>query len=417
MLEGTLDTFTLPDIFQLLAYTEKTGCLHLEHDGATGRVWFKDGEVYYAVASSGRLMLGKRLVGAGLVSTDQVKEALSEQKDRQGVRLGRILLEMGAVDEETLKTFVREQIQDSIFDLMRWSEGNFRFEHPIETDESIGLSVSTENLVMEGSRRLDEWDSVRKKVPGLDAIVDMAPAPGESGVEVNLQPEEWRLLALVDGRRTVGDLVELSGQGEFMTCKLLYGMVGAGLLEIRDPDVHGPSSIAALLQQQELLRQLEDEDDAPSAVTAPEAAPASVEAVPEAAEESVAEDVEDEEAAEPIGPQEESPEVVGEEAVDVPDQIDVPDEIDVPDDEAFEAAIEHADAEDAEGSEPVEEPAVTDEPETAADGREPVAADEAAETGQAEHEQVQRTPEERIKTDPSVDPDLLDRLIEGVKGL
>lgn len=405
MLEGTLDTFTLPDIFQLLAFTKKTGCLHLDRDGATGRVWFKEGEVYYAVASSGRLMLGKRLVGAGLVSTEQVKEALSQQKDREGMRLGRILLEVGAVDEETLKTFVREQIQDSIFDLMRWSSGNFQFEHPIETDESIGLSVSTENLIMEGSRRLDEWDSVRKKVPGLDAVVDMAPAPGESGVEVNLQPEEWRLLALVDGRRTVGDLVDLSGQGEFMTCKLLYGMVGAGLLEVRDPDVHGPSSIAALLQQQELLRQLEDEDEVPRAATAPEAAS-------EPVDEQVEQELDEEEAAEPIGPQEGSPEVVGEEAVDVPD------EIDVPDDEVFEAAIEQADAQDVEDvdeAEAVEEAEVTDEPETA-DEEEPVAADEPAEA-KSKHEQVKRTPDKRITTDPSVDPELLDRLIEGVKGL
>lgn len=394
MLEGTLDTFTLPDIFQLLAFTKKTGCLHLDQDGASGRVWFKDGEVFFAVASSGRLMLGKRLVGAGLVGTDEVKEALSKQQDRQGVRLGRILLEMGAVDEETLKTFVREQIQDSIFDLMRWSAGNFRFEHPIETDESIGLSVSTENLIMEGSRRLEEWDSVRKKVPGRDAIVDMAPAPGESGVEVNLKPEEWRLLAMVDGKRTVGDLVDLSGQGEFMTCKLLYGMVGAGLLEVRDPDVHGPTSISALLQQQELLRQLEDEDEVPSAGAAPEAAPEVAADLPE-----------DEAAAEPIGPQEESPEVVGEEAVEDEPDVDTSDE-DIPDDDVFETAIEQADDADDE--------AAPEAAEAATEQEEPVSADEAE---PSKHEQVQRTPDKRITTDPSVDPELLDRLIEGVKGL
>lgn len=408
MLEGTLDTFTLPDIFQLLAFTKKTGCLHLDHDGASGRVWFKDGEVYYAVASSGRLMLGKRLVGAGLVSTEQVKDALQKQQDRQGVRLGRILLEMGAVDEQTLRTFVQEQIQDSVFDLMRWSAGNFRFEHPIETDESIGLSVSTENLIMEGSRRLEEWDSVRKKVPGRDAVVDMAPAPGEVGVEVNLQPEEWRLLALVDGRRTVGDLVELSGQGEFMTCKLLYGMVGAGLLEIRDPGVHGPSSVAALLQQQELLRQLEQEDEVPAAADAPEAA---VEEAGAPVDDPAGADVE------PIGPQDESPEIVGDDALDIPD------------DEAFEAALE-ADAVDEEIDEGADADAADEdvaEPETVEAGslaedaasddtREPQVVEQPAEVKTAGHEQVQRA-DRRITTDPSVDPELLDRLIEGVRGL
>lgn len=394
MLEGTLDTFTLPDIFQLLAFTKKTGCLHLDRERSVGRVWFKDGEVYYAIASSGRLMLGKRLVGAGLVTTDQVKDALEQQKDRQGTRLGRILLDMGALDEATLKEFVREQIQDSIFDLMRWSDGNFRFEHPIETDEAIGLSVSVENLIMEGSRRLEEWDAVRKKIPSRDAVVDMAPAPGESGVEVNLKPEEWRLLALVDGRRTVGDLVELSGKGEFMTCKLLYGMVGAGLLEVRDSEVAGSSSIAALLQQQELLRQLEQEDEVPAATAAPEAA-ASVEEVPEEAPEG--EVTEAAEVAEPIGPQEDSPEVVGEDAVEDEADVDITDE-------TFEAAIE-ADQPDEEPQAPEAEEETVETP------------DEPSEESAARHEQAQRAPGKRITTDPDVDPELLDRLIEGVKGL
>ena len=61
---------------------------------------------------------------------------------------------------------------------------------------------------MEGSRRLEEWDAVNKKIPSLSAVVAMAPLPGDSGVEVNLKPEEWRLLTLIDGRRTVRDLVD-----------------------------------------------------------------------------------------------------------------------------------------------------------------------------------------------------------------
>ncbi|MDP9021854.1 MAG: DUF4388 domain-containing protein, partial [Actinomycetota bacterium] len=279
MLEGTLDSFSLPDIFQLLALTKKSGRLDLKSDRGQGKVWFRDGQVYYALASGGRLALGKRLAAAGRVTAEQVQQALEQQRELGGPRLGTILVDQGAIDDATLETFVREQIQDAVFDLMRWSDGQFAFESALDLDEPIGLTVTVENLIMEGSRRLEEWDAVRKKIPGLEAVVAMAPAPDDAGVEVNLKPEEWRLLTMVDGRRTVGDLVELSGKGEFAVCKLLYGMVGAGVLEVRDVDVQGPSSVAAILDEVELIRQLEEGE--PVSEPAPQRRPAAAPRAPD----------------------------------------------------------------------------------------------------------------------------------------
>ena len=377
MLEGTLDSFTLPDVFQLLAFTKKTGVLRLQDDQDTGNVYFRDGQVTYAIASTGRQALGRRLVGAGLVDTDTLAEALDEQKrareDGKGLRLGQILLERGALEEGQLETFVKEQIQDAVFDLMRWTDGSFAFEagEPVE-EESIKLAVSVENLIMEGSRRLEEWDAVRKKIPSMKAVVAMAPLPGDTGVEVNLKPEEWRLLTLVDGRRTVRDLVEVFGQGEFATCKVLYGLVGAGLLEVRDPELEGPPSIAALLQQQELLRELEDEGDAPkrerSTGSAPEAA-----AEPAAGSSEDATDLDE----------------VAEEADPVTEASDDRDGLD-----ELQAAADAASAESADRDE--------DEEDTVA---EPAS------------ESTSRSDEEQLTTDPSIDEDLVKRLIEGVKGL
>ncbi|HEX9766981.1 MAG TPA: DUF4388 domain-containing protein [Nitriliruptorales bacterium] len=352
MLEGTLDSFTLPDVFQLLAFTKKTGVLRLHDDEDTGNVFFRDGQVTYAIASTGRQALGRRLVGAAVVDTDTLAQALDEQKrarqDGKGLKLGQILVDRGALDESQLETFVREQIQDAVFDLMRWSDGAFAFEAGDGMEEqSIKLAVSVENLIMEGSRRLEEWDAVRKKIPSMKAIVAMAPLPGDTGVEVSLKPEEWRLLTLVDGRRTVRDLVEVFGQGEFATCKVLYGLVGAGLLEVRDPDLEGPSSIAALLQQHELLRELEDDGQSrPPPRDRDRVARPTVAQPPET---------------------------------------------------------------------PTEKPAPTPD-ETPADEDEEQE-DEVAEPAPAAAESDRPSPDEQLTTDPSINEDLVKRLIEGVKGL
>ena len=266
MLEGTLESFALPDIFQLLAFTKKTGTLRLRRGSGQGRVLFEDGQVVFAGSSSDRLALGRRLVGAGLLSTDGLRQALEQQRRvreaGEGTRIGRILVELGEIDEDTLETFVREQIQDAIFDLMRWPDGSFSFDERSGEDgaEPIKLTVSVENLIMEGSRRIEEWEQVRRKIPDVDAVVAMAPiaAVHDDAVNVSLQPDEWRLLTVVDGRRTVGELVDLFGQGEFHLCRILYGMIGAGLLVVQTPEEAAASPASDLLAQRQLLRELEE---------------------------------------------------------------------------------------------------------------------------------------------------------------
>lgn len=388
MLEGTLESFTLPDIFQLLAFTKKTGCLHLQHDSSKGEVFFRDGQVYFAVSTTGRMALGKRLVGAGMVATDQLEQALQKQQNDasrgRALRLGQILVKEGVLDAETLETFVREQVQDAVFDLMRWSDGNFQFDTDGDDaviDEPTELVVSVENLIMEGSRRLEEWDAVRKKIPSMDATVAMAPSPSQEGVEVSLNAEEWRLLTLVDGRRTVGDLVEVAGQGQFATCKVLYGMVGAGMLEVRDVELEGPPSIASMLQQQELLRRVETGEplDAPVAPQRVTTAAVVGTELPDVDEEpETSEEPEDAEVSDEV---EEAPATGPEPADDSDEQVD-------------------------------EQPAVvaTDEPPATP---QPLTAKPSSARGNGGGSEDS----ERLGTDPTIDADLVRRLIEGVRGL
>ncbi|MBW3663962.1 MAG: DUF4388 domain-containing protein [Actinobacteria bacterium] len=388
MLEGTLESFTLPDIFQLLAFTKKTGCLHLQRDSATGEVYFRDGQVYFAVSTTGRMALGKRLVGAGMVATDQLERALEKQQDDasrgRALRLGQILVKEGVLDAETLETFVREQVQDAVFDLMRWSNGSFQFDTEGEDaviDEPTELAASVENLIMEGSRRLEEWHAVRKKIPSMDATVAIAPSPTEAGVEVSLKPEEWRLLTLVDGRRTVHDLVELAGQGQFATCKLLYGMVGAGMLEVRDVETEGPSSVAAMLQQQDLLRRVESGEPIDRAVAPPRGTTATV-----------------------VGT--ESPDVDEEpETSEEPEVADVSDEVE----EAPATGPEAADDSDVQ---------VDEQPTVATADERPVTPQPLTAKPSAVRSNGGGSEEsERLGTDPTIDADLVRRLIEGVRGL
>src|SRR5450759_2946519 len=236
-LRGNLRDFSLPDVFQLVTLSRKTGVLRIRRSDAEGSVWFRDGEVFFAQSNWHHEPLGTRMVSAGKIAPSGLARALEVQKaepSEDGRRLGQILVDEGYVTEKVLEAFVQEQIQDTIFDLFRWDEGDFDFEplpeFPVEED--IGLSVSIENIVMEGSRRLEEWNRIKKKIPSMDLVFKMATAPGEGTFDISLKPAEWNLLLKTDGTRSVAQLARETGHTDFEVARVVYGLFSAGLLEV-----------------------------------------------------------------------------------------------------------------------------------------------------------------------------------------
>lgn len=242
MLEGTLDDFALSDIFRLLALTGKTGRLEITAGGRQGRVVFDGGDITAANPDVRRAALARRVLGAGLATPADVRAAAGRATGPDG--LGPALLEAGVVDADTLGALVREQVSDAVFDLMRWERGTFRFVAGPAPGAAIGdgprAAFEVEPLVAEVAGRLEEWERLQERAPASDAVVAMSAATGDTSEPISLRPDEWRLLALVDGRRTVTELVELSGQGEFATVRILEGMVRGELLEVFEPGVSTP---------------------------------------------------------------------------------------------------------------------------------------------------------------------------------
>jgi hypothetical protein len=173
MLTGTLEEFALADVFRLVSLAKKTGTLHVRREAGFGAVTFQRGEVVMATSSLVRELIGQKLVRAGVVTEGQLRRALDAHAST-GERVGRILVASGAVDPQTLEDAVRGQTEDAVFDLLRWELGDFEWETRAAVDAEIPTAVSVENLIMEASRRLDELDIIRRKIPSEDAVVAKA---------------------------------------------------------------------------------------------------------------------------------------------------------------------------------------------------------------------------------------------------
>jgi len=266
-LEGTLDAFSLPDIFQLLSFTKKTGTLHLRRAGETGThgvVHLRDGAVTGARSDEGRQALGRRLVGTGLVDDDALEEAASVVAEQPTTGLARALHDLGGLDPEMLRELAVEQATDAVFDLLRWPDGEFAFVVDEPDPDDLGAVLPVEEVVAEGRRRLEHWQSLADAVASPDAVVTVTAAPEQDPA---LSREEWAMLSLVDGRRTVSDIVALSGRGEYAVVTAIAGLAARGLL-LAQTDVHDDP----VGRRQQLLAQLEDTE--PELSQAPSAEPA-----------------------------------------------------------------------------------------------------------------------------------------------
>lgn len=302
MLKGTLDDFTLPDIFRLMSLSKKTGSLQVERSAGQGKVFFRDGEVYYAESSLSKEPLGQKLVKAKALTEGQLRKAL-DQHAGSGKRLGEVLLESGTVTEDDIMMVIRQQIEDAAFDLLRWELGEFLWEPGVEANPEVTIYVTVENLIMEASRRLDELEVIQRKIPSADTVLAMAATPPEGAVEINITPEEWRILVLVNGSRTVGEIGEMVGLDDFSAMRTLYGLVSAGLAEVPGHAESGAAESgvdysADTVEEDEPAQESRPEPE-PAPETAPEEEPAEEplqEAEPVAESEPVSEE---EPAAEP----------------------------------------------------------------------------------------------------------------------
>jgi len=232
VLQGNVGQFTLPEIFQLVASGRKTGTLGIQKDDDIVMIYFEKGQIIYGYGPRKTYHLGQLLKERGKINSKQLNEAVSTQvKTASSKRLGQILMEKKFIDRADLEKVVREQVEELIYSLLSWDSGTFKFyENQYPTQEEITVNISVENAILEGYRRIDELNRARGALPDLEQVLTIAPAPSERKTDISFQSEEWNLLALVNGRRTINEIVDISNLPKTETLQKLAALKLAGLI-------------------------------------------------------------------------------------------------------------------------------------------------------------------------------------------
>jgi hypothetical protein len=357
--------------------TKKTGGLHLRRADSHGVVWLGDGLVTGGSSDLTRFALGRRIAGSGHVDDEQLAEAVAKVSEDAELGLARALRDAGSVDEGELHSIVSEHIVDTVFDLMRWPDGVFEFVVDEPNLDDIGVKRDVDEIVTEARRRIESWGAIDERVANSASVLWLA---SDLTDDPQLTRDEWGMLALVDGRRTIGDLAALLGTGDYAVAVALTDLVGRGLIQTSESE-----GAASMARRQELMASLETgSPEAVKTVTTsePESQPASE---PLAAVETI-------------------------ETVESVDMVDSHDDDEAEDDETDGVMAEVSELHSRELSSVTPQRPEPFMPSREPDHPEPLAAAVAGGGAMA-------APLAAIERDPSVNKSLLLRLIAGVRGL
>jgi hypothetical protein len=179
-LQGTIETFALPDVMRLLASTKKTGCLRLDGSRGTGSVWVDSGQIVAGEAT-------------GAPHADGPVEV--------------------------------------VFEMLRFPDGDFVFDADLKA-ASPASPTEVEKVLGEAEALLEEWTAIEKVVPSLQSWVALADElPGD---EVTLDRERWRLLVAIGGGATVGQVGDRLQMSEIVVSRHVRDLVEQSLAAVSD---------------------------------------------------------------------------------------------------------------------------------------------------------------------------------------
>ena len=236
-LGGNLSDFPLPDVLTFLNMSSSTGALEFLSGPKGGRVYLEAGEVVWASSRSTRFALPAFLAARGLLTEASAAE-LMERSRRTGTPFTQLVASTGLVPAPELEAVEKVLCSEIVFDAMRWTEGKFAFlKDRRPPAEAPALRIRIQNLILEGARRLDEARRLTEEA-GVDRSAVVTLAFGSDGLEdqLVLTPVEWGVVALINGKRTLGEVLALSPTGsEGETWRVLERLLAARMIRLHAP--------------------------------------------------------------------------------------------------------------------------------------------------------------------------------------
>jgi hypothetical protein len=237
-LKGNLRDFSTTQLLNLVNLARKTGLLGIQAQASAARLYFREGKLIHANIGDADGHLADMLLEAGKLSADQVQKIQTQSDMTSDKQLGLALINAGFVTQDDIVQSVKDFMLNVVYTLFNWKEGEFQFDqNTLPSGNRIAVPINLENVIMEGSRRIQESELLQDELPDLTSIaLRFTDNPDARLRNVNLSVEEWRVISFINPRNTIKQIAQSNSMDDFQIRKIVYGMLQAGLVELTRPE-------------------------------------------------------------------------------------------------------------------------------------------------------------------------------------
>ena len=233
-LKGNLRDFSTTQLLNLVNLARKTGKLTVNGQSQEAVLHFREGRLILACTNAGEGHLTAMLLKTGKLTQEQASTVDTRSSSSDKV-MGKYLMDAQLVSRDDIVQGVKDYMLEIVYDLFTWTEGDFFFEQDLlPTSDRITVPLNLDNVILEGSRRIQESDKLQDELPNLGKIaLKITDKPLR---DVKLTQDDWRVISHIHPRNTVKQIAQNNNMDEFQIRKIVYGMLQAGLVETIRPE-------------------------------------------------------------------------------------------------------------------------------------------------------------------------------------
>ena len=236
-LNGNLRDFSFSQLLNLINLARKTGTLFIEAPNQVASISFRDGKPAYAQMGKEPPSLGNILYRANKITAVRhgtLKMRAGQMTDKE---LGLLLINSNYITQEDILQSLQEYYVNIVKSVFTWVEGFFHFDdEKMPPEDKITIRLSLENLIIEGSRQLREWEQLQNEIPNLDMALKFVEGARRVNLRnLNLNAEEWRVVRFINSKNTIHQIADTTHMNDLEIRRLVYSLIQAGLVEMPVP--------------------------------------------------------------------------------------------------------------------------------------------------------------------------------------
>jgi hypothetical protein len=236
-LKGNLRDFSTTQLLNLIHLARKTGALTIQIPSGVTTLYFREGKLVSAQVSGRDGRLASVLARTGKLTDEQANIVRSHSGAQTDKEVGMLLISAGRVTQPDILNSVRSDILDTTYGLFTWTDGIFHFEpNLLPSSDIITVPIDLENIILEGSRRVKEWERLQDELPNLDMALRFTDRPQAQLRNINLSVDEWRVISYINPRNSIKQMGQRIGMDDFQIRKIIFGLLQAGLVEVVEPE-------------------------------------------------------------------------------------------------------------------------------------------------------------------------------------